>query len=374
MKICLLGPTYPFRGGIAHYTTLLYRELKKRHCVRFFGFRRQYPQWLFPGKTDKDPSLRPLREEGVEYIFAPLNPFTWQKVFSKVKKEAPDLFILPWWSFFWLLPFWSITFALKRFTPVKILFICHNVVEHEANFFSRLAVKLVLSNGDYFIVQSEEEVKNLKHIFSFAKVKVCFLPSISFEGEKITKLEARKRLSIKASRVILFFGFVRAYKGLRYLIEALPEVLREMDVLLLIAGEFWKKKEVYQGQIARYNLQEKVKIANYYIPDEEVGVYFSAADIVVLPYVSVTGSGIVPLAFEQEKPVIVSDVGALAEIVEDNKTGFLVPPKDSQAIARAIISFYKGDKEKEFIENVRNKRKEFSWERLVKVIESFKDD
>ena len=374
MKICLLGPTYPFRGGIAHYTTLLYRELKKRHRVRFFGFRRQYPRWLFPGETDRDPSLQPLREDDVEYILDSLNPFTWIKLFLRARKENPELFIFPWWSFFWLLPFWSITFALKRFTPVKILFICHSVVEHEANFFSRLAAKLVLGNGDYFIVQSEEEAQNLRNIFSFARVKICFNPSTYFKSQKITKLEARKRLNIKVSRVILFFGFIRPYKGLRYLIEALPEVLKEMDVLLLIAGEFWDKKEDYERQIARCNLQEKVKIADRYIPDEEVGIYFSAADIVVLPYVSVTGSGIVSLAFEQEKPVVVSDVGALAEIVEDNKTGFLVPPKDSQAIARAIIAFYKEDKDKEFIENVRNKRKEFSWERLVKVIESFKDD
>jgi glycosyltransferase involved in cell wall biosynthesis len=271
------------------------------------------------------------------------------------------------------LPFWSIAFALKRFTPVKILFICHNVVEHEANLFSRLAAQLVLSNGDYFIVQSEEEAKNLKHIFPFARVKICFLPSISFRGEKITKFEARKRLNIKTDRVILFFGFIRPYKGLKYLIEALPEVLREMDVLLLIAGEFWKKKEDYESQIARCNLRGKVKIADRYIPDEEVGIYFSAADIVVLPYVSVTGSGIVPLAFEQEKPVIVSDVGALAEIVEDNKTGFLVPPKDSQAIARAIVAFYKEDKDKEFIENVKKKRGKFSWEKMVEIIETFKD-
>ena len=373
MKICLLGPTHPFRGGIAHYTTLLYREIKKRHPVNFFAFRRQYPQWLFPGETDKDPSRRPLREKGIEYILDPFNPFTWRKVFLKVKKEEPNLFILPWWSFFWLLPFWSVTFALKRFTLVKILFICHNVVEHEANFFSRLAAKLVLSNGDYFIVQSKDESEDLKDIFPFAKVKVCFHPPNLFKGGKITKFEARKQLNIKTDRVILFFGFIRPYKGLKYLIEALPEVLKEMDVLLLIAGEFWKKKEDYESQIACHNLRGRVKIVDQYIPNEEVEVYFSAADIVVLPYTSVTGSGIVPLAFEYEKPVITTDVGVLSEMVEDNKTGFLVPPKDSQAIAQAITAFYKEEKEREFIENVRNKKEEFSWGKIVEAIERFKD-
>jgi len=273
MKICLLGPTYPFRGGIAHYTTLLCRELKKRHCVRFFGFRRQYPQWLFPGKTDKDPSLQPLREEGVEYILDALNPFTWWKAFLKVKKEKPDLFILPWWSFFWLLPFGSITFLLKRFPPIKVLFICHNVVEHEANPFKQMAAKIVLNNGDYFIVQSEDEIKNLKNILPFAKVKICFHPPNLFKSGKITKFEARKQLNIKTDRVILFFGFIRPYKGLRYLIEALPIVLREVDVLLLIAGEFWEKRKSYESQIACHNLRGRVKIVDQYISNEEVEIF-----------------------------------------------------------------------------------------------------
>ena len=147
MKISLIGPTYPFRGGISHYTTLLYRHLKKRHEVHFFAFKRQYPKWLFPGETDKDSSSSPIWEDGVENILDSLNPITWFNVFLRTKRVNPELVIFPWWVSFWTPQFWTIAALVKIFTQAKILFICHNVVEHESKTIDKICTRFVLKKN-----------------------------------------------------------------------------------------------------------------------------------------------------------------------------------------------------------------------------------
>lgn len=372
MKICLIGPTYPFRGGLSHYTTLLYKHLKQRHNIHFLAFKRQYPNWLFPGETDKDNSREPIQEAGVERILDSFNPVTWLQVFLRIKHVRPDLVILPWWVSFWLPQFWTITTLLRIFTRSKILFICHNVIEHESTIFDKLSTKLVLRNGDYFIVHSGEDFENLRKILPGADIKQSFHPTYEvFRAGSVSKEEARKQLDVEGN-TILFFGFVRPYKGLRYLLEAFPAIVKQVNAQLLIVGEFWEGEEKYRAHIERSGLKDKVRIVNRYIPNEEVGTYFAAADLVVLPYTSATGSGIVQAAFGCYKPVISTNVGCLPQMIEHGKTGFVIPAEDSHAIAEAVVAFYQEDREEEFVENIIREKEKFSWARMVETIESWK--
>lgn len=372
MKIDLIGPSYPFRGGISHYTTLLYRNLRRKHETQFHAFKRQYPQWLFPGDTDKDNSANPIKEGGVENVLDSMNPLTWWKVFLRIKKRNSELVIFPWWVFFWTPQFWTIATLIKKFTRAKILFICHNVVGHESNKINEKCTRFVLKKGDYFIVHSGKDLENLKKVRPNANIKLSFHPTYEvFHSKCITKEDARKQLNIEGN-TILFFGFVRPYKGLNYLIEAMPMIIKRVNVNLLIVGEFWEGEEKYRDQINNLGLEGNIKIINKYIPNEEVGLCFAACDLVVLPYASATGSGIVQAAFGCNKPVVSTNVGGLPEIINNKKTGYLIPPRDSKKIAEAIVSFYKEEKEEEFVGNIIQQREKFSWDRMIDTIESFR--
>jgi glycosyltransferase involved in cell wall biosynthesis len=260
VKIYLIGPTYPFRGGISHHTTLLYRHLKKRHEAIFLAFKRQYPKLFFPGKTDIDPSQTRIQEERVQRNLDSMNPIGWFKVARKIIKSDPDLVIIPWWVSFWAPQFWTISLLIKIFASSKILFICHNVVEHESKWIDKLLTRFVLKNGDFFIVHSEEDQQNLLTIFPEARIKKIFHPTYDvfntgdFDPDKI-----RKKYGIE-DEVILFFGFVREYKGLKYLIKALPEILSEISVTLLISGEFWQDKNEYLYLIDNLGIKENIII------------------------------------------------------------------------------------------------------------------
>ena len=370
MKIAMIGPTAPFRGGISHYTTLLFRHLKNRHDVRFFAFKRQYPAWLFPGKSDIDPSLSPFAAPDVEPVLDSMNPLTWIATAQKVIKTRCDLVILPWWVSFWAPQFLTILSLVKHRSNAKILFVCHNVVAHESRFFDSILTRMVLKNGDFFIVHSKADEDNLRAMLPGSVIRRQFHPTYDAFNSPMTSETCREVIDVN-SPVILFFGFVREYKGLKYLIAAMPEILAKIPATLLIVGEFWKDKAVYLKMIEDLRIGGHVKIVDAYVPNEDVGQYFNAADLVVQPYVSATGSGVVQMAFGFNKPVVVTAVGSLPEMVEDGKTGFVVPPGDSSVISDAVIRFYKEDKAATFCENIQNQQYRFSWEHLVDGIEKF---
>jgi glycosyltransferase involved in cell wall biosynthesis len=369
MRIALIGPSYPFRGGISHHTTLLYRYLKRDHEVMFFSFARQYPKYLFPGKTDIDPSDVHIQEPEVERIFDSINPISWLKIAWKIIRSERELLVLPWWVWFWTPQFWVISFLVKIFGNAKILFICHNVVEHESNFFKNLLTRIVLRNGDCFIVHSEEEKNNILRMFPGAKVRKVLHPTYDvFHSRNIDDNHIRKSLGIDGN-IILFFGFIRPYKGLKYLISALPEVLQKEDVTLLVAGEFLEDKEVYLRLIESLRLDNRVIIVDEYIANEEVPGYFTAADLVVQPYVSATGSGVIQIAFAFNKPVVATRVGSLPEVLENGNTGYIVPPESANDLAKAIIRFFEEKKSKEFSMNIERVKNKFSWHNMVNNIE-----
>ncbi len=369
MKIALIGPTHPFRGGISHYTTLLYRNLKSRHEVRFFSFKRQYPRWLFPGKSDIDPSKAHIRVAGVERMIDSVNPVTWFRTAQEMIRYDGDLLILPWWVSFWAPQFLVMAWLVKRRSNARILFICHNVVSHESTVLDKLMTRLVLKTGDLFLVHSDEDRNNLLKMMPGAKVCKRFHPSYDvFQMSGFDREACRKQLGVSGN-VLLFFGFVREYKGLKYLLAALPRIMEQVPVTLLVVGEFWKDKMMYLDMIREMGIEDRVQVIDEYIPNEDVGLYFCAADLVVQPYVSATGSGVVQVAYGFERPVVATDVGSLPEIVENGRTGYIVPPAKPEAIADAVIAFFKEERAESFCENIRAMQYRFSWEHLVDGIE-----
>jgi glycosyltransferase involved in cell wall biosynthesis len=214
-------------------------------------------------------------------------------------------------------------------------------------------------------------LENLKKVIPDAHVKQTFMPTFEvFNSGLIAKQDARRQLSIDGN-TIMFFGFVRPYKGLNYLIDAMPKIIKHVNVNLLIVGEFWEGQEKYRDQIKKLGLGRNIKIIDEYVPNEKVGLYFAACDLVVLPYTSATGSAIVQAAFSCNTPVISTNVGCFPEVIDHNGTGYLVPAEDSQALAGAVVAFYKEGKEKEFVNNIIKRKEEFSWGRMVEMVESF---
>ena len=369
VSILLIGPSYPFRGGISHYTTLLYKNLMKKHSVVFLSFKKQYPKFLFPGKTDRDKSQQPLKQDGTEHVLNPLNPLTFVDVLKKVKYYKPQLIIFQWWVIFWGPVFWIIAVISKVIIRTKVLFICHNVFEHEGSRIKRLLSKLFLSSGDYFIVHSEKDMRDLKDIIPHAFARKTFLPSFNvFNFNRLNQEKAKEELKLKGN-VLLFFGFIRKYKGLDYLLKAMPKIIEGINATLLIVGEFWSDKKEYLDSIDELKIKDKIVVIDKYVPNEEMELYFKACDLVVLPYISGTGSAIAQLAMGFAKPLVVTNAGCLPEIINDGKTGYVVESMNPDAIADAVIKYFKGSKQKEFSENIKKESYRFSWDNIVSEIE-----
>jgi len=368
----LIGPTYPCRGGIAHYTTLLERAFRQQHVVQFISFRRQYPSWLFPGQTDRDISGKPLRADAVEYLLDPFGPWTWLQVARRIQHHHPNLMILPWWVPFWAVPFRIVTAYIKRFTRAKVIFICHNVLPHESGSLDRFWARLGMGQGDGFIAHSSVQVEQLLTIFPKAAVRCVPHPTYAAFGTgHWTKGTARQALGLNLEdKLLLFFGFIRPYKGLHHLLTAMPVILQQVDVTLLVVGEFWSGKAETESQIAQLGLGRQVRLIDQYIPNEEIELFFTAADLVVLPYESATGSGILQIALGLGRPVVVTDVSGLAEIVIHGETGLVVPPRDPTALAEAVVKYFQEDLESKFVGNIRRSQARFSWDIMVEAIET----
>lgn len=366
MKVVLVGPVYPYRGGIAHYTTMLYRAFKKRgHDVLMISFKRQYPQWLYPGRSDKDPSKQPLViENAAKYWIDSLNPFTWLTTFWHIWRYQPDVIVLQWWTTFWA-PVWLTIGVLNRLWLRKPLFyICHNVLPHETRRWDRLLTKVVLHWGSYFIVQSPREKHRLLSLLPYAQVTVIPHPVYDmFAYQKITKEEARKRLGLPTDvPILLFFGIVREYKGLRDLLAAIPEIRERLGrVMLLIAGEFWDDKQHYLEIIDRLGIRDSVVIEDRYIPNEEIGLYFSAADALIVPYRQLTGSGVVQMARGFGTPIILASTFGFRE---SEPTRHQMSIESPSLLANQVVRFFAEG----YKSNAPKDLETASWDRLVDVI------
>jgi glycosyltransferase involved in cell wall biosynthesis len=278
MRIALIGPTYPYRGGIAHYTTMLHKALCKRgHDVLLMSFIRQYPLWLYPGQSDRDPSEQPLQAEKVSYSLDSLNPLTWLASFRLLCHFSPDAVILSWWTPFWA-PAWLVLGMLIRWRLHRpLLFLCHNVLPHEPKFWDRWVAKVVLRQGSSFIVQSEDERQQLVAMLPQARASVVPHPVYDmFAVNSISQTEARTKLEIPlGAPVLLFFGIIREYKGLMDLLEAMPQIKGDVpNVRLIVAGEFWQSKLPYFHAVEILGIGDNVRFDDHYIPNEKVALYF----------------------------------------------------------------------------------------------------
>jgi glycosyltransferase involved in cell wall biosynthesis len=368
MNIIMVGTAFPLRGGIAHYNALLYRELSKRHSVQIITFKRQYPSILFPGKTQSETSGELLRVPSRSLVDS-VNPLNWIAVGREIRKRRPDLIIFKYWLPFFGPCFGTIARVAKHGTQTRVLFICDNIIPHEKRPGDRAFTRYAFSSADYFIVQSNAVEQDLLGFWPQARYRKAAHPVYNIFGNPIDKTEARRRLAITAERVILFFGYIRKYKGLHVLLDAMTELKESGNVHLLAVGECYDDEERYREQIKALELEKHVTLQTDYIPNDRVGLYFSAADAVVLPYLSATQSGIAQIAYNFDKPVIATRVGGLAEVVVDGETGLLVPPGDAHALARAIKQFYEDGCETSFTFNVQLEKKKYTWEAMVNAIE-----
>lgn len=372
MKIALVGPTYPFRGGISHYTTLLFRHLNERHDVRFYTFSRQYPKALYPGDPTADTSSMTIHAGSTIPSIDWANPLSWLRTGWRIARWSPDAIVFPWWMWGWSIPFWVIA-RIVSMRGTKVLFLCHNVIEHESAGWKNRLTKFSLSTGDSFIVHSQGDMENLKRIFPNARVAMNFHPTYAiFNTSSLSMQQARNKLKINGtlSKVILFFGIVRPYKGLQYLIEAMPMVIERVpDVCLVIAGEFWEDRAAYEKQITDLGIAEHIRLFDQYIPNEEIEQYFASADLVVLPYVSATGSGVTQVAFGFDKPVVATAVGDLPQVIEHGRRGFITQPADARGLATTIVNAFGDGILAEVRNNIHHDRELFSWEHLTETIE-----
>jgi glycosyltransferase involved in cell wall biosynthesis len=370
MKIIIIGTAYPMRGGIAHYVALLYKVLIKRgNDVKIISFKRQYPSIFFPGKTQQDLSkeIEPIPSEP---LLDSIGPLSWIRTFLAIYKEKADLVIFKYWMPFFAPCYAAISFLTRLFTRTKILYLCDNIIPHERRIEDRLLTRIGLWNVHYFIVQSKVVKNDLLYFRPNAIYKEVPHPVYEIFSNPYTRQHARKHFNFASKdKVILFFGYVRKYKGLHYLIDAMPLVLKKTTVKLLIAGEFYDDEHQYQEQIKQLGIEDSVFVFGDYIPNEEVGLYYNASDVVVLPYVSATQSGIIQIAYNYDKPVITTNVGGLPEVIEEGKTGFIVPSEDAEALAESIIKFFKIKNKEKFTRNIREYKKQFSWDRMASEIE-----
>ncbi len=362
-----MGLTYPFRGGIAHYTTMLYHALHKAHRPTLISFSRLYPRLFFPGLTQYDHSQRFLAAEH-QRIIDTMNPLSWVKTFTAIKRQQPRLVVFQWWHPFFGPCLGTIAALLRWFTRQRIVFVCHNVHPHERHGLDRLLTWYGLTSAERLIVHSEADREEAHRMFPRTEIVSTPHPTYDqFRFQGISQQEAQAKLGVEG-KVLLCFGYVRQYKGLEHLLKALPEVVREIDVTLLVAGEFYEPRTKYDDLIRTLGLERQVRVIDRYIPNEEVEFYFSACDVLICPYVSGSQSGIIQIAYSFHKPVICTSVGGLPEAVISGKTGYIVPAADFHALAHAILDFYRCQDKHEFAAHIMATKDRFAWEHLVAAI------
>ncbi len=376
MRIVLIGTAYPLRGGIAHYVGLLWKHFSREHEVTVVTFSRQYPKFLFPGKSQEESGDAGIPLESRRWIDS-INPFSWIAAGWKVRRLRADLILFKFWMPFFA-PCYGVVAAIARWgRKTKAVFIDDNVIPHEKRPGDKLLTRFAFRFVDGHVVQSEAVRRDLLEWQPNATWTLLPHPVYEIFGEESGREEARARLNAflpelalaPRENILLFFGYVREYKGLHVLLDAMPEILRRVRARLLVVGEFYQDAVAYREQARRLGIERDVFFHSAYVPNEQVGMFFSAADVLTLPYLSATQSGIIQIAYNFHRPVIATDVGGLAEVVRTGKTGYIVQPRDASALAEAVARFFAENRFDEFRANVIEEKKKYSWEHMTRGIE-----
>ena len=367
-RVVIIGPAHPLRGGLATFNQRLAKEfIDQGDECSIYSFSLQYPSIFFPGKTQfsEEPAPQNIK---IHTLINSINPFNWIKVGNKLKKENPDIIVVRFWLPFMGPALGTILRKVKKNKHTRIVCIADNVIPHEHRTGDRTFTRYFLKSCDAFITMSEKVLNDLRIFEKQKPVRLVQHPLYDNFGERITKIEARKKLNLSVDqKIILFFGFIRKYKGLDLLLNAMSDVrIRNAGIKLLVSGEFYEDSRPYFKLIDETGIKDLVILKTHFIPDHDVKNFLCASDVVVQPYRNATQSGVTPLAYHFEKPMIVTDVGGLPSLVPHEKAGLITRP-ESGAIADAILRFYQLG-EDYFIPHLRTEKLKYSWRNLVNAI------
>ena len=365
MKIIIIGPAFPLRGGLATFNQRLAQEFSNNnHECSILSFSLQYPRLLFPGKTQYSNENAPANLQINSWINS-INPVNWLKVGNKLRKIKPDIIVVRYWIPFMGPALGTILRQVRKNKHTKIICIADNVIPHEHRPGDRTFTRYFLKVCDAFVTMSEKVFNDLRKFDKNKPSIIVHHPLYDSFGEKVDKQVARQRIGVNTVQpLILFFGFIRKYKGLDLLIEAMAdERIRSSNINLLIAGEFYEDEQYYRQLIARHQFGTAIILRDEFIPDSEVKYYLSASDCVIQPYRNATQSGVTPLAYHFEIPMIVTNVGGLPALVPDKKVGLVCKPEPG-SIADAIIEFFELG-EQYFIPHLRGEKQKYSWQMLT---------
>ncbi|MFY9154396.1 MAG: glycosyltransferase [Prolixibacteraceae bacterium] len=364
--IKIIGPAYPYRGGIATTNERLAEEfVASGFNVELETFTVQYPTILFPGKTQYNDKAAP-ENLNISRTINSVNPFNWIKVGRRIRSEKPDLVIIRYWIPFLAPCLGTLAGLIRRNKHTVIICLADNVIPHEHRIGDRTLTRYFIKRIHGMIAMSKSVLKDGLSIRKDLLQGFCPHPLFDNYGEKLSFDSAKQILNLDVNtRYLLFFGFIRDYKGLDLLINAFADHrLRQFPVKLLVAGEYYSSPEPYLKLIRENNLEDYIELRTDFIPDNQVNLYFSAADLVVQPYKSATQSGVTQIGYHFNVPMLVTNVGGLAEIIPDRKVGYVVEPESHQ-IADALVDFYQNERMKEFESNMAEEKKKYSWSNMV---------
>jgi glycosyltransferase involved in cell wall biosynthesis len=373
-SVAIIGPAHPLRGGLASFNHRLAHAFQEATIrVELFSFSLQYPSFLFPGTTQYSNEPAPT-DLTIHSVINSINPFNWLKVGKQIQKQKPDILLVRYWIPFMGPALGTILRIVKKNRYTKIICLADNIIPHEKRPGDTAFTKYFTRACDGFITMSESVFSDLRLFCKEKPAKLVFHPLYDNFGSLVPKKTARKVLQLgENDKIILFFGFIRKYKGLDLLLSAMadPRIKKE-GIKLLIAGEFYENAESYFELINNLELKEQLILKTDFIPDSEVKNYLCAADVVIQPYKSATQSGVTPLAYHFEKPMVVTNVGGLPSLVQDGKAGLVVAPTPTE-IATGILRYYQIGEES-FIPNLREEKKKYSWEKMVSTIIALSND
>ena len=363
MRIVILGTAWPFRGGLAAFNERLAKQfVQDGHEVEVVTFTLQYPSFLFPGKTQYSSEVAPDGLKIVREINS-CNPLNWIKVGKRLKREAPELLISCYWMAFFAPCYGVIQNIVKRNGKTKCIALVHNMIPHEPSILDKFLAPFYVKQNDGFVALSDSVVKDIASLDKYNKPKT-FSPHPVYDhyGEKMDKNTACEALGLNPHKnYMLFFGLVRAYKGLDWLLDAFAKVKEELtDLQLIVAGEFYEDEDKYRAQIETNGLKDRVIVKNEFVADADLRKYFGAADLIVQPYKTATQSGVTQVAFHFEKPCLVTNVGGLGEIIHHGKMGYAVVPK-VDTIADALIDYYENDRQEAFTDYLIKEKELYGW-------------